>query len=91
MPDDLITSLRKATAYWLAYKKKTGMGSSLSEALLIIPVSECLHAKGYRLETEKDTTEYGVGTAGLFNYDAIATKGEDTIFIELKYMTDTMC
>jgi hypothetical protein len=84
---DLIISLRKATAYWLAYKKETGMGDSLSEALIIIPVAECLHAQGYQLKTEKDTTEYGVGTAGLFNYDAIASKGKDTILIELKYLT----
>ena len=60
--------LCKATAHWLAYKKAAGFEHALSEALLIVPVAECLAANGYILRTEMDTTKFGVGTPGLFNY-----------------------
>ena len=83
MRDDLC----KATAHWLAYKKATGFEPALSEALLIVPLAECLAANGYTLKTEADTTRYGVGTPGLFNYDAIAEKNDrTTIFLETKYL-----
>jgi hypothetical protein len=78
--------LSRATAHWLAYKRAAGFRHA-SEGLLIIPLAECLAAKGYDLKTEADTTQYDVGTPGLFNYDAIAEKKDSlTILLETKYL-----
>jgi hypothetical protein len=78
--------LCKAAAHWLAYKKAAGFEYALSEALLIVPIAECLAANGYTLETEIDTTKYDVGTPGLFNYDVVAERGGEIVFLETKYL-----
>lgn len=78
--------LCKATAHWLAYKKAAGFEHAFSEALLIVPIAECLAANGYTLRTEADTTKYGVGTPGLFNYDIVAEREGAIIFLETKYL-----
>jgi hypothetical protein len=70
----------------LAYKRAAGFAHA-SEALLIIPIAECLANEKYDLKTEADTTTYNIGTPGLFNYDAIADKnGVCTILLETKYL-----
>jgi hypothetical protein len=65
-------------------QKAAGHQHALSEALLIVPLAECLAAKGYTLETETDTSQFGVGAPGSFNYDALARNGSTTIFLETK-------
>lgn len=79
-------ALCKATAHWLAYRKAACFQHA-SEALLIIPLAECLAARGYDLKTEADATQCGVGTPGQFYYDAIAEKKDGrTILLETKYL-----
>ena len=78
--------LCKATAHWLAYRRAAGFGH-VSEALLMFPLAECLVASGYDIKPEADTTKYGVGTPGLFNYDVVAEKnGSHAILLETKYL-----
>jgi hypothetical protein len=86
MSDSIIKSLALATAHWLAYKKASGFENAVSEALLIIPLAECLSAKGYSFQIERDTSFLGIGNRGEFNYDAIATNGDSTIILETKYL-----
>jgi hypothetical protein len=83
---DLISALSKATAHWLAYKKFSGFNTAC-EALLIIPIAECLAARGYTLKSEQDTSFLKIGSPGEFNYDVIAERRDNgtTIFLETKY------
>jgi hypothetical protein len=84
----VVRSLADATAHWLAYKKACGFENVFSEALLIIPIAECLASKGYSIKTESHTADLGIGDPGDFNYDAVATNEQEqaTIFIETKYL-----
>jgi len=86
---DVINNLAKATAHWLEYKAAAGFGAANCEALLIVPIVECLAASMYSSKTEQKMSSENGGPDEYSSCDVEATKnnGESGIILETKYLT----
>jgi hypothetical protein len=85
---DVIKNLAKATAHWLEYKAASGFKDANCEALLIVPIVECLAANNYSSKTEQNVSPADGGSSMYISCDVESTKdnGDSGIILETKYL-----
>lgn len=77
-----------ATAHWLEFKRLAGFECLFGEALMLMPISEFLLGNGWQLDAERDFHSLfdGKASRGYLNYDLFATKGDERLVIEMKFL-----
>lgn len=83
---DVINNLAKATAHWLEYKAVSGFKDANCEALLIVPVVECLAANKYYSKTEQNVSPEDGGSYISCDVEATKDNSELGILLETKYL-----